>query len=138
VTSNKITHLVEEFSRLEEARVAVKKEARDAGLDPAALRRAALWNPHNVMKRRVQAAVDHQLRFLSGREPEPAKIPVGSDLEKVAALSAMGKSARDIGAQLGFGKTKANQLTQQAELFGVRKTADADSLAPTPILGRDP
>ena len=138
MTSNKITHLVEEFARLEEARVALNNEAKEAGLDLAALRQAALSNPDNEMKRQVRAAINHQICFLSRRASESAVIPPGSDLAKVAERFAKGMSARDIAKELGFGKTKANKLMQQAQLFVVRDSADADSLEPPPILGRDP
>jgi hypothetical protein len=77
----------------------------------------------------VQAAIDHQFRFLSGRESEPAEIPPGSELAQVAALCAKDMSVRDIGKELGFGKSKAGKLMQQARLFGVRNSADADTAA---------
>jgi hypothetical protein len=127
--SNKITDLVETFARLEEARARAIKEAREAELDPAALQRAARSTPASVLKRQVQTTVDHQFRFLANRESQPATIPPESDLARVAALCAKGMSARDIAKELGFGKSKAGKLMQQAQLFGVRISADADSAA---------
>lgn len=108
VSSNRITDFVEEFARLQGLLVDAKKAAREAGLDSAALQRAARSTPASVLKRQVQIAIEHQVRHLAGRESKPAEIPPGSDLEKVAALCAKGMSAREIGAELGFGNARGN------------------------------
>jgi len=138
--TNDIADWVRKYADIEELRRAIDEDAKGQGLDPAALRHVALWDPAKAAKQQVKAAVYHQYRFKAGQESKAAKIPPGSELAKVAELYAQGMSARDIGAKLGFGKSKAHKLMQQAELFGVTvrvrisaDSADADrKLLPPP------
>jgi hypothetical protein len=60
VSSNRITDFVEEFARLQGLLVDAKKAAREAGLDSAALQRAARSTPASVLNLRLLAGL-HQI-----------------------------------------------------------------------------
>lgn len=98
---------------------AVIEEAKQAEVDPAALRRLASWMRKDEIDRLEQEAVDDQYRFLAGMRPAPAELPTEGELATAAALYASDMTIRAVAKDMGISVGKAHQLKLKAAAFNV-------------------
>ncbi len=103
----------------------VIEDAKEAEVDPAALRRLAAWMRKDEIDRLEQEAVDDQYRFLAGMRPTPAELPTEGELATAAALYASDMSVRAVAKDMGISVGKAHQLKLKAAAFNVHPKVNA-------------
>ncbi|MEI7875612.1 MAG: hypothetical protein WCK95_26040, partial [Alphaproteobacteria bacterium] len=95
----------------------VVEEARQAQVDPAALRRLVAWMRLDAVQRAEREALDDQYRFLAGELSQPAELPIEGELANAVRLYGMHKSVREVAAELKVSVGKAHKLRTQAAAF---------------------
>lgn len=103
---------------------AVIEEAKEAEVDPAALRRLASWMRKDEIDRLEQEAVDDQYRFLAGMRSTPAELPTEGELATAAALYASDMTTRAVAKEMGISVGKAHQLKLKAAAFNVHPSVN--------------
>src|SRR5262249_23556764 len=103
-------------------RVAVIKEAKQADLDPNALRRLASRMRVDPAKMAEREALDHQYRFLAGELPGPAALPKGTRLGRVVEMLRDNEktTVRQIAEAVSVSVGTAHTLRRQATAFNVQ------------------
>ena len=99
----------------------VVEEARQAQVDPAALRRLVAWMRLDAVQRAEREALDDQYRFLAGELSQPAELPIEGELANAVRLYGMHKSVREVAAELKVSVGKAHKLRTQAAAFTVHR-----------------
>ncbi len=120
-----IAALAERLTRLSEGYrddvAMVVEEARQAQVDPAALRRLVAWMRLDAVQRAEREALDEQYRFLAGEVSQPAELPIEGELANAVRLYGMHKSVREVAAELKVSVGKAHKLRTQAAAFTVHR-----------------
>ena len=120
-----IAALAERLTRLSEGYrddvAVVVEEARQAQVDPAALRRLVAWMRLDAVQRAEREALDDQYRFLAGELSQPAELPIEGELANAVRLYGMHKSVREVAAELKVSVGKAHKLRTQAAAFTVHR-----------------
>ena len=123
-----IAALAERLTRLSEGYrddvAVVVEEARQAQVDPAALRRLVAWMRLDAVQRAEREALDDQYRFLAGELSQPAELPIEGELANAARLYGMHKSVREVAAELKVSVGKAHKLRMQAAAFTVHQSVN--------------
>jgi hypothetical protein len=103
-------------------RAPVIKEAKQAGLDPNALRRRASQMRVDPAKMAEREALDHQHRFPAGELPGPAPLPRGTRLGRVVEMLRDNEkiTVRQIAKAVGVSVGTAQTLRRQATAFNVQ------------------
>ena len=131
-----IAALAERLTRLSEGYrddvAVVVEEARQAQVDPAALRRLVAWMRLDATQRAERAAVDDQYRFLAGEVSLPAELPIEGQLASAVRLYGMHKSVREVAAELKVSVGKAHKLRTQAAAFTVHRCVNTVNTANAP------
>ena len=102
----------------------VVEEARQAQVDPAALRRLVAWMRLDAVQRAEREALDDQYRFLAGEVSQPAELPIEGELANAVRLYGMHKSVREVAAELKVSVGKAHKLRMQAAAFTVHQSVN--------------
>ena len=137
-----IAALAERLTRLSEGYrddvAVVVEEARQAQVDPAALRRLVAWMRLDAVQRAEREALDDQYRFLAGELSEPAELPIEGRLASAVRLYGMHKSVREVAAELKVSVGKAHKLRTQAAAFTVHRDVNTvNTPAATPVPGEN-
>ena len=123
-----IAALAERLTRLSDGYrddvAVVVEEARQAQVDPAALRRLVAWMRLDATQRAEREAVDDQYRFLAGEVSQPAELPIEGELANAVRLYGMHKSVREVAAELKVSVGKAHKLRMQAAAFTVHQSVN--------------
>ena len=123
-----IAALAERLTRLSDGYrddvAVVVEEARQAQVDPAALRRLVAWMRLDAVQRAEREALDDQYRFLAGELSQPAELPIEGELANAARLYGMHKSVREVAAELKVSVGKAHKLRMQAAAFTVHQSVN--------------
>ena len=123
-----IAALAERLTRLSEGYrddvAVVVEEARQAQVDPAALRRLVAWMRLDAVQRAEREALDDQYRFLAGELSQPAELPIEGELANAVRLYGMHKSVREVAAELKVSVGKAHKLRMQAAAFTVHQSVN--------------
>jgi hypothetical protein len=106
MTTNKLAELAQRKAKLANdykvAVAALRDEAKEANIDPAALGRLVTYMRKDEQARLDQQAVDDQYRFLAGLRSAAAEIPPGGQLAMAAALYAKDMKVRAVADKMGI------------------------------------
>jgi hypothetical protein len=124
MTTNKLAELAQRKAKLANdykvAVAALRDEAKEANIDPAALGRLVTYMRKDEQARLDQQAVDDQYRFLAGLRSAAAEIPPGGQLAMAAALYAKDMKVRAVADKMGISVGKAHKLKVEAAAFNVQ------------------
>lgn len=95
----------------------VIEDAKQAEVEPAALRRLVSWKRIPSVKRAEREALDDQYRFLAGELPTPATLPPEGELATAVRLFNDGMSVRQVAEEMEISVGKAHKLKTQAAAF---------------------
>lgn len=97
----------------------VINDAKEADVDPSALRRLVAWMRLDAVTRAERDALDDQYRFLAGEIAEPAALPTEGVLAQAVMLYGDGLTVRQVADTLKISVGKAHKLKTQAAAFTV-------------------